>query len=260
MSQLIMTLIQSDLVWENKEENLAHFDQIFKEIPIQTHVVVLPETFNTGFSQQPDLLAEKMDGPTMTWLKSWSHKLKKIITGSLLIKEDNKFYNRLIWMQPDGNYYYYDKHHLFGFAGEDKVMSAGTKRVIVQVNGWKINLQVCYDLRFPVWARQQSDALLYDMILYVANWPDRRIHAWDILLQARAIENQSYVVAVNRIGLDGNQVSHSGHSAIIDPMGAVIWQQLDEAAIYTHTFDKEQLDSIRKKLPFLQDRDQFIIQ
>lgn len=260
MKDLIITCIQSDLVWENQAANLAHFESIFQEIPKSAMVVVLPEMFATGFSMNPKKWAEPMSGATVNWMRTQAKKWRKIVTGSVIICEEGRFYNRLIWMQPDGNFYYYDKKHLFGFAGEDAHYSGGDKRVIVSVNGWKINLQVCYDLRFPVWARQNdSQGGYYDVLLYVANWPQRRILAWDTLLQARAIENQCFVIGVNRIGNDGNDIYHNGSSAIIDPWGTRIWHCEGIAASHTHTLSYEVLLEARKKLPFLADGDQFLL-
>jgi omega-amidase len=265
MQTLTISLIQSHLYWENKEQNLQHFDKHIASVPGETHVVVLPEMFSTGFSMKPEMLAEHMEGNTMQWLRDTSRKYRKIITGSIIIEEGGKYYNRLIWMMPNGHFYHYDKRHLFGYAGEDRHYSGGDKKLIVQVNGWKICLQVCYDLRFPVWARQapykegQETDGLYDILIYVANWPERRNIPWKVLLQARAIENQCYVAGVNRVGADGNDIYHSGDSSLIDPLGNILWQQADEEMIYTHTFHKEDLEKVRRQFPFLHDADQFII-
>ncbi|RQO30343.1 nitrilase family protein [Taibaiella sp. KBW10] len=265
MNNLSISLIQTDLHWEQKEENLKLFTQLFTQVPQESQVIVLPEMFSTGFSMQAQKLAEPMDGPTVSWMKTQAALTRKIITGSLIIEAEGKYYNRLIWMQPNGIAHYYDKKHLFGFAGEQEAYTAGEKRVIVQVNGWKINLQVCYDLRFPVWARQnpktsaEDDTPSYDILLYVANWPERRIEAWDTLLRARAIENQSFVIGVNRIGKDGNDIYHNGSSALIDPWGKVLWNDTDKEAIFTYTFKEENLNEARARLPFLRDRDSFVL-
>jgi omega-amidase len=178
----------------------------------------------------------------------------------VIIKEDGHFYNRLLWVQPDGKLGYYDKRHRFAFAGEDNEYTAGNKRTIAQVKGWKINLQVCYDLRFPVWARQHiTTAPEYDVLLYVANWPERRVHAWKTLLTARAIENQCYVVGVNRVGDDGNGIHHNGESMVIDPLGAVLYHKQEEEDIYTITLELEPLQQVREKFPFWKDADHFKI-
>ncbi|HNE94313.1 MAG TPA: nitrilase-related carbon-nitrogen hydrolase, partial [Chitinophagaceae bacterium] len=181
-------------------------EQKIASIKSKTEIVVLPEMFSTGFSMQPEKYAENMDGICVNWMKTIATKYKIILTGSLMIKEKETFYNRLVWMLPNGKYGFYNKRHCFAYAKENEHYTPGNNRFIASVNGWKINLQICYDLRFPVWARQASNQLTpeYDILLYVANWPQRRSHAWKTLLTARAIENQCYVIGVNRIGTDGN--------------------------------------------------------
>lgn len=261
---LTITLIQSNLYWEDKARNLEQFSTKINDLPKETQVVVLPEMFSTGFSMKPELLAETMDGTTVAWMKETAMMHRKIITGSIIIEEEGHFFNRLIWMLPNGQSYHYDKRHLFGFAGEDKHYTAGEKRLIVQVNGWRICLLVCYDLRFPVWSRQKpvsesEENANYDVLIYVANWPQRRSHPWKTLLQARAIENQSYVVGVNRVGNDGNDVYHSGDSMLVDPLGEIVWQQADEEAIFTYTFQLESIQKVRQHFPFLQDADNFLL-
>lgn len=236
----------------------------------KTELVVLPEMFSTGFSMKPGELAETMQGETVQWMRKLAKEKRIILAGSVIIEDTQpatgrpRYYNRLVWMLPNGQCGYYDKRHRFAFAGEDKHYTSGNKRVITSVKGWRINLQVCYDLRFPVWARQTSPAppggeAEYDLLLYVANWPERRSHAWKTLLQARAIENQCYVVGVNRVGEDGNGIYHSGDSMIVDPMGEILYTKKDEEAIFTMTLEKEKLDAVREKLPFLKDADNFKI-
>lgn len=265
MSKLSITTIQTNLHWEDKSVNLSMLEEKIKSIKEDTHIVVLPEMFSTGFSMNAKDLAEKMDGPTVKWMQKTSNENKIILTGSLIIEEEGRFYNRLIWMQPNGKLGYYDKRHLFAYAEEEKYYASGDKRLIAKVNGWKINLQICYDLRFPVWARQQSTSINegfmpeYDIIIYVANWPERRSHAWKSLLTARAIENQSYVVGVNRVGKDNKEINHSGDSMIIDPLGEILYHKKDDEDIFTITLDKDNLDSVRKNLPFLKDGDDFTI-
>lgn len=266
-SPLTITLIQTKLHWENKTANLRMLEEKIISIPGRTELVVLPEMFSTGFSMSPSTLAEKMDGETLEWMKRVSAHKKIILTGSLIIEEDENYYNRLVWMLPNGQYGIYDKRHCFGYAKEDQYYSAGSKRLIASAKGWRINLQVCYDLRFPVWARQSSEADQksndnspeYDLLIYVANWPEKRIHAWKTLLQARAIENQSYVVGVNRVGEDGNGIHYSGESMVADPMGEVLYTKKNEEDIFTMTFEKDQLTAIREKFPFLKDADSFHI-
>ena len=260
MQSLSVTLIQTDIAWQNKEANLSMLAQKIKNRAAPTELVILPEMFSTGFSMQPLLLAETMDGHTIQWMKEIATSEKIILTGSIIIKEQNNFYNRLIWMLPNGELGYYDKRHLFSFAGENEHYTAGKKRLIAQVNGWKINLQICYDLRFAVWGRQATTAhkvAEYDVLIYVANWPAVRCHAWQTLLCARAIENQCYVIGVNRVGSDGNHINYNGHSMIIDPLGQIIAELPDGEAMYTTTLQKTYLEEVRAKYPFLKDADEY---
>lgn len=260
MSTLSFTLVQTHLHWEDKAANLAMLENKIVGISEKTEIVVLPEMFSTGFSMDPKKLAEDMNGETVNWMKRIAALRKIILTGSLIIEEDGHYYNRLLWVLPDGKLGYYDKRHRFAFAGEDNEYTAGSKRLIAQVKGWKINLQVCYDLRFPVWARQHTkDMPEYDVLLYVANWPERRVHAWKTLLTARAIENQCYVIGVNRVGDDGNGIHHCGESMVIDPLGAVLYSKNEEEAIDTITLQKESLQQVREKFPFWKDADNFKI-
>lgn len=268
MQSLTVTLIQTSLHWEDKSANLQMLEEKISRIKEKTEVVVLPEMFSTGFSMKPEQLAETMEGETLQWMKRVAAEKKIILTGSFICQvaddaptDAMRYYNRLIWMLPNGQYGVYDKRHLFAFAGEDQHYTAGNKRLIASVKGWKINLLVCYDLRFPVWARQQSqpEGPEYDVIIYVANWPERRSLAWKTLLQARAIENQCYVVGVNRVGNDGNNIYHSGDSMVVDPLGEVLYTKKDEEDVFTITLNKEHLNTIREKLPFLKDADGFMI-
>ncbi len=258
MSTLSITILQTNLFWEDKGANLDLLTKKIGSIEAYTEVIVLPEMFSTGFSMQPEKFAENMDGPTVDWMRRMAVEKKAIITGSLIIKEEEKYYNRLIWMLPNGTLGYYDKRHLFAFAGEDQYYSAGNKRLIASVKGWKINLQICYDLRFPVWARQQGEE--YDVLLYVANWPEKRNHAWKTLLTARAIENQCISIGVNRVGLDGNNIAHSGDSLIIGPLGEVLYHCAYEEDVFTITLQKEELTNARTQFPFWKDADFFHIQ
>lgn len=262
MSTLNITIIQADLHWENREANLAMFESKIRAIKEKTEVVLLPEMFSTGFSLHPAPLAETMEGPSIAWMKNLAAEKRIILGGSLIIREGDHFYNRFAWVLPNGQVGFYDKRHRFAFAGEDQEYTAGKKRVIASVKGWKINLQVCYDLRFPVWARQQAkdNELEYDLLVYVANWPERRSHAWRTLLQARAIENQCYVVGVNRVGEDGNQIAYHGGSMIIDPLGEVLYEKKNEEDIFTMTLDKVKLQEARSRFPFWKDADGFTLQ
>ena len=285
MSTLTITTIQTNLHWEDKAANLQLIEQKIRSIQERTEIVILPEMFSTGFSMQPEKLAEKMDGTTVAWMKNLSAEKKVILTGSLIIEEEGHYYNRLIWMLPNGQYGFYDKRHLFAYAHEDQHYTPGNKRLIASVKGWKVNLQVCYDLRFPVWSRQQQSVptvsatgegdhlhpLLaagtdntdktpeYDLLIYVANWPERRNHAWKTLLQARAIENQCYVVGVNRVGVDGKNNNYTGDSSVFGPLGEKIWQQSVDVTCHTVTLEKEALQKVRTGLPFLNDADKFLL-
>ena len=265
MSNLTVSLIQSNLHWEDKSANLQMFEEKILFLKEKTELVILPEMFNTGFSMNPVQLAEQMEGKTVQWMKRIAKQKNIILTGSLIIEENGNYFNRLVWMLPNGQYGIYDKRHRFAFAGEDQQFAAGEKRLIASVKGWRINLMVCYDLRFPVWARQQPDvsanesSLEYDLLIYVANWPERRIHAWNTLLQARAIENQCYAIGVNRVGNDGHNIYYNGNSMIIDPLGQIIYQKSEDEDVYTYTFEKQKLEEVRAKFPFWKDADEFQI-
>ncbi len=254
---LNITLIQSDIVWEDKAANLKHYEEIIAGIKETRHVVVLPEMFSTGFSMAPERLAEPMDGRSVQWMADMAVKYRCILTGSLIIEEEGKYFNRMLWVQPDGRIGFYDKRHLFAYGGEDKHYTPGDTRQIASVNGWRINMLVCYDLRFPVWARNKGEE--YDVIIYVANWPSQRSTAWKTLLQARAIENMSYVIGVNRIGEDPKGNIYTGDSSAFGPLGETLWQQTGNAACHTITLDREALQKARTNFPFLNDADAFIL-
>lgn len=255
--QLHISLIQPDIVWEDKSANLEQYEKMISGISGNKHIVALPEMFSTGFSMAPERLAEPMDGKSVSWMGEMASKHRCIVTGSLIIADEGKYYNRMLWAQPDGNIGYYNKRHLFAYADEDKHYDRGESRFIASVNGWRINLLVCYDLRFPVWSRNQGDE--YDVLLYVANWPEARSLAWRTLLQARAIENQCYVVGVNRVGVDGKGFNYIGESSVFGPLGEKIWQQQNEAICHTVSLERESLQKVREKLPFLNDADKFIL-
>jgi len=269
MSTLSITVIQSIIHWQNKQANLAMFEQKIGSIKEKTEIVLLPEMFSTGFSMEAATLAETMEGTTVQWMQRISAEKKIILAGSVIIEENGHYYNRLLWVLPNGQLGVYDKRHRFAFAGEDNHYTAGSKRLIASVKGWKINLQICYDLRFPVWARQgsisdvtsdaQSAEPEYDLLINVANWPEHRKHAWKTLLLARAIENQCYAVGVNRVGDDGNNIHYSGDSMIIDPLGEVLHTKENEEEIFTMILQKEKLQEIRNKFPFWKDADSFSI-
>lgn len=261
MASLTITLIQTDIAWQNKAANLLMLKNKIEAIEERTEIIVLPEMFSTGFTMQPELFAETMEGETMQWMKDIAATNKIILTGSIIINEGGKYFNRLIWMLPNGQFGYYDKRHLFAYADEDQHYTAGNKRLIASVKGWKINLQICYDLRFPIWSRQQPGETdsEYDLLLFVANWPEKRNHAWKTLLCARAIENQCFVVGVNRVGNDGKSIYHSGNSLVIDPIGQVLYHKSDDEDVCTITLQKEDVDKVRIQFPFWKDADDFII-
>lgn len=256
MSKLTFTLIQSDLFWEDPAANRRQFEQKIKSIHEKKQIVILPETFNTGFSINPGKLGETMNGETVAWMKKIAQEEGIILVGSIMIQEKFKNYNRLLWVLPSGEIQYYDKRHRFSLGGEQDQFSAGERRVIVQVNGWRILLQICYDLRFPVYARQQNEDE-YDAILYVANWPQKRIDAWNTLLKARAIENQCYTIGLNRVGEDGTELKYNGCSSIYDPLGQSLYYKEDVEDLFTITLDSELVKTIRNKLPFQKDKDSF---
>jgi predicted amidohydrolase len=215
---------------------------------------------------QPALFAETMEGETVNWMRNLAKQKNIILGGSIMVSENDVYFNRFIWMQPNGQYGFYDKRHCFSLAGEDQHYGSGNKRTIASVGGWKINLQICYDLRFPVWSRQQLQQdeqnnfnPEYDVLVYVANWPERRSNAWKTLLQARAIENQAFVFGVNRVGNDGNQIYHSGDTMVVDPMGEVLYQNSHNEDIHTITIEKNKLREVREKLPFWKDGDHFLL-
>ncbi|HWW39792.1 nitrilase family protein [Pedobacter sp.] len=258
ISNLKITVFQAYLFWENIEKNLQNLSlRLSSGVKEKTDLIVLPEMFSTGFSMNAEALAEEMGGRTMEWMKNTAQRYDCVVTGSIIIKENDHYYNRLIWMLPEGNYQYYDKHHLFGMGEENKHYTPGEKKVIVELKGWKIRLSTCYDLRFPVWLRNKNAE--YDILLIVASWPDKRTAHWKALIPARAIENQSYVIGVNRVGHDGKEVYHSGHSMCIDPLGNTVYYKPEDEDLYTFSIGHEELVKIRRNFPFLQDADDFTL-
>ncbi|ADY51689.1 Nitrilase/cyanide hydratase and apolipoprotein N-acyltransferase [Pseudopedobacter saltans DSM 12145] len=255
MNPLKISTFQAYLFWENIEKNLQNLELKLSGLREKTDLIVLPEMFNTGFTMNAAELAEDMNGKTVNWMKRIAAKHKAVVTGSLIIKEDGNFYNRLVWMKPDGNFEIYNKRHLFGFAHEDKTFTSGNEQKTVELNGWKIRLAICYDLRFPVFLRNKNPE--YDLLLLVASWPDSRSSHWRSLIQARAIENQSFVIGVNRVGHDGNQVYHSGHSMCINPLGETVYYKPEDEDLYTFSINYEDLLKARKYFPFLKDADDF---
>lgn len=256
-NEITVSAIQTSLVWENKKENLKNFEDKISTLSTSTDLIVLPEMFSTGFTMNPKNVAENMNDESVTWMKNIATKNNIAIVGSLVIEESNNYYNRCVFVHPNGTIETYDKRHAFTLAGEDKEYTSGDEKLIVDFKGWKICTLICYDLRFPVWSRNVEG---YDLLIYMANWPKPRINAWDALLKARAIENMSYVVGVNRIGVDENEYVYSGHSKMIDSLGNVLIDlEENEEGIITATFSKSTQNEVRKKLNFLNDKDKFTI-
>ena len=255
--QLKVTVIQTELIWENPEENRIHFSKLIGAIKEETNLIVLPEMFTTGFTMNAAPLAEEENGATLNWMQKQAKKCNSAITGSVIITENNNYYNRLFFVYPNGEYHTYDKRHTFTLAKEHLTFAAGEKQLIVDLLGWKIYPLICYDLRFPVWARNTQN---YDVLLYVANWPERRIAAWDALLKARSIENMTYCIGVNRTGKDGNGHQYIGHSAVYNVLGERVSNQgFEEGFVETITLEKSHIESNRKHLRFLNDRDEFTL-
>lgn len=254
-NQLKIAIVQADLVWENPEQNRINFESKINSISETVDIIVLPEMFTTGFTMNAESVAETMQGETVYWLQYMAQKSKAAIVGSLIITENNNFYNRLLFVDPIGDVKIYDKRHTFTLVGEDEVFTAGTDKVIIDFKGWKICPLICYDLRFPVWSRNTED---YDVLLYVANWPKPRVSAWDALLKARAIENMSYCIGVNRVGVDGVNAHYNGHSAAYDVLGNCITSiEPFKEQIEVVTLENKHIIAYRNKLKFLDDRDHF---
>ena len=255
--ELKVTIIQADLAWENPEQNRANFSKKINAIGDVIDLIILPEMFSTGFTMHPEKVFETMQGDTVAWMKGTASKKKVAITGSLVIKENGNYYNRLVFVHPEGTVETYDKRHTFTLAGEDKVYASGNEKLIIDYKGWKLCPMICYDLRFPVWARNVEN---YDLLIYVANWPKPRVTAWNALLKARAIENMCYCIGVNRVGFDANNYEYSGHSAVYDVLGtkiSTITPGVEQMEIIS--LDKGHINKYREKLQFLNDRDHFII-
>lgn len=258
MSTINVTLIQADLAWHDPEANRRRLQERFAALAGQTDLIVLPEMFTTGFTMEAKSVAELADGPSVAWMREQAAKLGAVITGSIATRAGDDYYNRLIWMRPDGTYESYDKRHLFRMAHEQDHYSAGARRLVVDLKGWKILPLVCYDLRFPVWSRNKIGAGdAYDVLLYVANWPERRRYAWQTLIRARAIENLSYCIAVNRVGKDGTGINYTGDSAAIDYLGQPMTQPSEQEFVTTVALDKAALDGFRARFPAHLDADDF---
>ena len=262
-----VSILQTDIVWENKQANLCLLRQKLEMLKGQTDIIILPETFSTGFSMETDLLAEPNNGMTISTLQSWSSEFNMALIGSHIACEylqnqtgnvRSQYYNRAFFITPDGDTYYYDKHHLFRMGNETKYFSPGKNRPIIHYHGWNILLLICYDLRFPVWSRNRNNE--YDMVVYVANWPATRRRVWDVMLQARAMENSSYLCGVNRIGMDGNNLFYNGGSAIYSPKGELLANVADNVdGVATATLSLNELKSFREKFPVWKDADSFTL-
>jgi omega-amidase len=261
MEELKVTILQNELHWENTEANLAQFEEQIWAHATPADLIVLPETFTTGFSMNPKLLAEPRHTKTYRWMQQQAEQHKAVVCGSYLVNDGGKYFNRFYAVYPDGSSVQYDKRHLFELGGEADPIVPGDQRVIFEVKGWKIHPMICYDLRFPVWARQQKVAsgFEYDVLIYIANWPKPRINAWDTLLQARAIENISYSVGVNRIGEDGVGASYIGHSNVYDYLGQPMVEENEGVFASTVSLDYEMLNKFRTRFPFNNEADRFTI-
>lgn len=257
MEAIKVCYIQTDLYWEDITKNLEMFTDKLEAISEDVDLLILPEMFSTGFSMAPEKWSETEEGQALAWMKNTAASKDCVVTGSVIIEEKDRYFNRLFWVRPDGDYKSYDKRHLFSFAGEDEHYTSGTERLIVELKGFKIMPLICYDLRFPVWSRNDVD---YDLAIYVANWPERRSYYWKQLLIARAIENQAYVIGVNRVGNDGNEIYHSGDSVCLDPLGGTVYSSkpgIEEMACFQ--IERKVIQTVREKFNFLNDQDAFQI-
>lgn len=251
-----IALIQNELIWENPTENRKLFNATINSISESVDLIVLPEMFTSGFTMNPKKVSETMQGETISWLQHLAKARNCAITGSLVIQENTNYYNRLVFVFPSGEIQTYDKRHLFTLAGEDKIYTSGTEKLILEYKGFRICPLICYDLRFPVFARNVED---YNVLIYVANWPKPRINAWDILMKARAVENMSYVIGVNRVGTDNNNHEYVGHSQAVDFLGNYILEPQSNKGIFIVNLAKKELLETREKLAFLNDKDEFEI-
>jgi predicted amidohydrolase len=252
-----ITLAQVNLLWESPGENLKYLDDKIEKLSEPTDIIILPETFTSGFSMNPNQLAETMNGQSVEWMRQIAKRTNAAICGSLIIRDKDLFYNRFVFAKPDGEIIHYDKRHLFSMGGEKSVFTAGNERIIINYLGWRIGLYVCYDLRFPVWCRNRNDT---DLMLFTANWPMSRSIVWNTLLRARAIENQVYVAGVNRIGSDGNGIKYLGESQLINPYGKPIFEPIiEEEDLFSCEISLPELNDFRLKFQVAEDADHFEI-
>ena len=260
MESLSITLIQTTIHWVDVDANIEMLTQKVAGISNKTDLIILPETFSTGFSMNARQHAEEVShSKAIQWMRATAQLKNCVITGSLMLREGDRFFNRLIWMKPDGSYEHYNKRHLFSYSHEDENYTAGDEKLFVELKGWKIRPLICYDLRFPVWSRNLDDngTPEYDLLMYVANWPERRVYAWKHLLIARAIENQAYVVGLNRTGNDGNDIYYSGDSMVIDALGQPLYHKMQDEDVFTMELDYRALQKVRETFQFLKDGDVF---
>jgi predicted amidohydrolase len=263
--ELKTTIVQTNIDWENRQPNIEMLNKKIETIQLNsTNIIVLPEMFTSGFTMNAQSCAETLEGETVQWMKKVAHEKNACVCGSLIINKNGKYFNCLVWMQPDGNFKTYDKHHLFRLANEQNTYQPGINKLIVECNGWRICPMICYDLRFPVWCRQTSFTEHdyrgeYDVLLFVANWPERRNTAWKALLQARSIENQCYVIGVNRVGDDGNKIYHSGDSSIFNALGETLFQMPHQEIVHTQTLSADDLIKTRRTYQFWKDADNFLV-
>ncbi len=258
LDQLRIATVQPDLYWEDRPSNRSHLQNlIIKSMPNPVDLIILPEMFTTGFTMNAETNAEPAKGETLLWMRSLASELDAALCGSIIVREKDRYYNRLYFVRPSGDFETYDKRHTFSYVGEDQFFESGVDRLIVQYRGWKLCPLICYDLRFPVWSRNTE---AFDALIYVANWPASRTRAWDTLLPARAIENLCYTIGANRVGRDDNDILYLGRSVILDPLGECIAQLEDGAeGLVTETLEKKELGKIRNKFRFLDDRDAFVL-
>jgi predicted amidohydrolase len=255
VKNLRVTIIQSEITWHNITENLDHFESLIKKNNAAANLIILPEMFNTGFTMKPAEVSEEMTGPSVIFLRRLAREVNADIAGSIAIRENGAYYNRLVWLKPSGELFTYDKRHLFRMGGEEKVYTPGKSHLTININGWRIRPFICYDLRFPVWTRNSN--MEYDLAVFTANWPAARDSHWDTLLRARAIENQCYVAGVNRTGADGNGITYNGRSSVIDFYGNVIYQSPDGESVQTVELSFDKLSSYRNSFPAWMDSDRF---
>jgi omega-amidase len=256
MQTFNISLVQADLAWHQPQRNRDHLQLMLERVSAASDLVVLPEMFTTGFTMHAEEFAESMDGPSVDWMKARAMELDAAVCGSLIVKVDSAAVNRFVMAEPDGTVHCYDKRHLFAMAGEDDHYVAGKSRVVVEFRGWRICPMICYDLRFPVWSRNDLD---YDLLVYVANWPSRRRSHWTALSRARAIENQCYVASVNRVGVDAKGLEYTGDSTLVDHSGAVIWCCEGREEVHNASLDRSALSTYRERFPFLRDKDNFVL-